>query len=126
MKKEVLSVKSIPRSVGPYSQVIGYCDLLFISGQVSCDVNTGEVIRGTVSEQTTVVMDIIRNTLEEVGSCMDKIIKISVHLSDRKYFSEMNEVYQKYFTDGYPARLCVSGVQLYDGLDVEIDVIASK
>ncbi|HWP80618.1 MAG TPA: Rid family detoxifying hydrolase [Candidatus Acidoferrum sp.] len=126
MKKEVIHAKSIPESVGPYSQVIGYCDLLFISGQVAVDMNTGEVVRGSVAEQTAIVMDIIKNTLEEVGSCMDKIIKCTVHLSDRKYFSEMNEVYRKYFTGDYPARLCVSGVQLYDGLDVEIDVIASK
>ena len=126
MKKEVIHAKSIPQSVGPYSQVVGYCDLLFISGQVATDVSTGEVIRGTVAEQTAVVMDIIKNTLEEVGSSMDKIIKCTVHLSDRKYFTEMNDVYKQYFSGGYPARLCVSGVQLYDGLDVEIDVIASK
>lgn len=124
MEKQVLACKTLPGAVGPYSQIVRYGDLLFISGQISADVKTGNVMRQDISGQTRTVMELIRSALEEAGSCMDKVVKCTVHLSDAKYFSEMNKVYASYFRNGYPARLCVSGVQLYDGVDVEIDVIA--
>jgi len=124
MKKQVLKNDKLPGAVGPYSQMVKYGDLLFISGQISADVRTGKVIVQDVAGQTGTIMEIIKSALEEVGSSMDKVVKCTVHLSDAKHFGEMNKIYAAYFPNGYPTRLCVSGVQLYDGVDVEIDVIA--
>ncbi len=124
MEKQVIETDKAPASVGPYSQVVRWDNLLFISGQISADVRTGEVIRQDVAGQTKTAMDIISNILSEAGSSMDKVLKCTVHLSDIRHFAEMNKVYASYFKHGYPARLAVSGVQLYDGVDVEIDVIA--
>lgn len=124
MEKQVLNSSVLPAAVGPYSQVVRYGDLIFLSGQISADAKTGEVIRQDVAGQTHTIMQLIRDALEEAGSGMDKVLKCVVHLSDAKHFGEMNGVYAQYFPGGFPARLCVSGVQLYDGLDVEIDVIA--
>ena len=116
--------EKLPGSVGPYSPMVRYGDLLFISGQISADVVTGKVISQDAAGQTRTIMEIIKSALEEAGSGMNKVGKCTIHLSDIKYFKEMNQVYALYFPNGYPARLCVSGVQLYDGVDVEIDVIA--
>ncbi len=124
MEKQIIGTTKLPAAVGPYSQLVRLGDLLFMSGQISADAATGEVIVQNVAGQTKTIMELIKSALEEAGSGMDKIVKCTVHLSDSKHFNEMNEVYKTYFPNGYPARLCVSGVQLYDGLDVEIDVIA--
>ena len=124
MEKQVLNSNILPAAVGPYSQIVRYGDLVFLSGQISADAKTGEVIRQDVAGQTHTIMQLIQSALEEVGSGMDRVLKCTVHLSDAKHFAEMNRVYAQYFLNGFPARLCVSGVQLYDGLDVEIDVIA--
>lgn len=124
MDKQILENTKLPYSVGPYSQMVRYGDFLFISGQISVDAITGEVIPQNVAGQTHTIMEIIKGALEEVGSNMDKVVKCTVHLSDANYFAEMNQVYATYFSNGYPARLCVSGVQLYNGVDVEIDAIA--
>lgn len=125
MKKEVLKTTQLPPAVGPYSQVVRAGDLLFISGQISADPVTGEVIVQDVEQQTHTIMQLIRAALEEQGSSMAQIVKCTVHLSDSKHFSDMNRAYASYFDEDYPARLTVSGVQLYDGVDVEIDVIAA-
>ena len=124
MKKQVIDTAKLPASVGPYAQLVRYGDFLFMSGQISADAATGDVIHQDVAGQTRTIMELIKGALEDAGSGMDKVVKCTVHLSDSKYFNEMNQVYKTYFPEGYPARLCVSGVQLYDGLDVEIDVIA--
>ncbi len=125
MEKQIVNSSKLPASVGPYSPMVRCGNLLFISGQISVDVATGKVIVQNVAEQTRTIMEIIKHALEETGSSMDKVIKCTVHLSDIKHFDQMNQVYASYFPNGYPARLCVSGVQLYDGVDVEIDVIAA-
>ncbi len=124
MKKKILNSATLPPAVGPYSQLVQYGNLLFLSGQISADAQTGAIIAQNVAGQTRTIMELIRKALEDAGSSMDQVIKCTVHLSDRKYFDEMNQVYQTYFPHGYPARLCVSGVTLYDNVDVEIDVIA--
>jgi len=124
MRKEILDTNKVPQPVGPYSQVVRYGNLIFISGQISVDFSTGAVIKQDIAGQTSTIMSIIKQTLEDVGSSIDKILKCSVHLSDASHFSAMNEVYATFFTNNYPARITVSGVQLYDGVDVEIDVIA--
>ena len=124
MEKQVVQTDKIPAAVGPYSQVVRWGDLVFISGQISADVRTGAVIRQDVAGQTRTILEIIDSALTEMGSSMDKVLKCTVHLSDIRHFGEMNRVYASFFKKGYPARLAVSGVQLYDGVDVEIDVIA--
>lgn len=124
MEKKILQTDEVPSPVGPYSQVVQYGNLIFISGQISADAVTGAVIKQDVAGQTRTIMKIIKQTLEDLGSNMDKVLKCSVHLSDSGHFSAMNEAYASFFSGNYPTRITVSGVQLYDGVDVEIDVIA--
>lgn len=126
MKKEVISTTKAPKPLGPYSNVIKYGDLIFMSGMTSEDSETGEVIHGSVALQTECIMKNIKAVLEDVGSSMDMVLKCTIHMTKPEYYSEMNEVYAKYFSEkaGYPARRTTFGSEIYDGLDIEIDVIA--
>lgn len=124
MRKIIVTDKA-PEAVGPYSQAVRYGNMLFLSGQVSINPDNGEPEKGTVKEQTKRALMNIKAVLEAAGSSLDKVLKCNVYLSDSSYFNEMNEVYRDFFHNGYPARLCVSGVDIYGGLAVEIDVFAA-
>ena len=112
MKKEILSSRHAEDSVAPYSQIVKYGDLIFISGQVA------EEGRGDVAKQTRIILERIGNMLADVGSDKSKIINCMIHLSDIKYFDEMNAVYAAYFEKEFPARICTSGAQLWGGLEI--------
>lgn len=118
MNKEILHSQFAEDSVAPYSQMVKYGDLIFISGQVA------EEARGNVTEQTRIILERIGNMLSNVGSDKSKVIKCMIHLSDIKYFDEMNQVYAAYFEKDFPARICTSGAQLWGGLEIEIEAIA--
>nr|MBQ8245248.1 reactive intermediate/imine deaminase [Oscillospiraceae bacterium] len=118
MNKEILHSKYAEDSVAPYSQMVKYGNLIFISGQVA------EEARGNVSEQTRIILERIGNMLSDIGSDKSKVIKCMIHLSDSKYFDEMNQVYAAYFRNDFPARICTSGAQLWGGLEIEIEAIA--
>lgn len=126
MKKEILTTTKAPAPVGPYSNVVKYGNMLFVSGMTSENAQTGEILHGSVAYQTENIMSNIKAILEDVGSGMDMVLKCSIHMTKADYFGEMNGVYAKYFNieDGYPARVTTFNSAIYDGLDVEIDVIA--
>ncbi len=123
--REIVTTHKAPEAVGPYSQAVRYGNMLFLSGQVSINPDSGEMEKGTVKEQTKRALMNINAVLEAAGSSIDKVLKCNVYLSDISYFDDMNQVYGDYFHSSYPARLCVSGVDIYGGLAVEIDVIAA-
>ena len=100
--------------------MVGYGDLIFISGQVA------EEAKGNPGEQTRIILERIGGMLRDVGSGREKILKCMIHLSDASCFQEMNQAYAAYFQGDYPARICTSGVQLWGGLEVEIEAIAGK
>ncbi|MDR1731246.1 MAG: Rid family detoxifying hydrolase [Synergistaceae bacterium] len=124
MEREIIETRKAPKPVGPYSHVVKYGNLIFVSGQISADLETGEIIVQDVAGQTRTALETIKNILEEIGSGMDKVLKCTIHLSDEKYFDEMNRVYSSFFEKGYPARITVFGAKLYAGIDIEIDAIA--
>ena len=125
MKKQVLLPKPGTVNNAPYSEIVKYGNLLFVSGQLSEDLETGEAIHADIATQTTNAMNNIKAKLEEVGSSMDEIIKVTIYLSKAELFADMNAAYKKFFSEGeMPARICTYGAQIYDGLDVEIECIA--
>lgn len=124
MEREIIQTNKAPKPVGPYSHAVKYGDLIFISGQISANIETGEPIIQDIAGQTRAAMNIIKDILEDAGSSMDKVIKCTIHLSDEKYFDEMNEVYATFFKNGFPTRITVFGAKLYSGIDIEIDAIA--
>lgn len=124
MEKVIVESENAPKAVGPYSQAVKYGQLIFLSGQIAQDINTGKLIKGTVEEQTEIILNSIKEILYEAESSLDKVLKCNVYLSNIDNFNSMNNIYKKFFENDFPARLTVSKVDIFGDLDVEIDVIA--
>lgn len=124
MNKEVIHTQNAPEAVGPYSQAIRSGDLLFCSGQVALDQSSGELVGGSVSDQTRRAMDNLQAVLEEAGATFDDVVKVTAYLTDLNDFQEFNAVYAQYFMDAPPARATVGVVSLPKGAQVEVECIA--
>ncbi|KZF24482.1 YjgF-like protein [Xylona heveae TC161] len=107
---------------GPYSQAILNGQTLYVSGQIPAN-SKGELVNGTIAEQTEQCCTNVAAILEEAGSHLDRVLKVNVFLDDMANFAEMNSVYEKWFT-GRPARSCVAVKTLPKGVPVEIECIA--
>jgi 2-iminobutanoate/2-iminopropanoate deaminase len=125
MKKAVQS-QYAPNPVGPYSQAIQQGPFLFCSGQVSIDPKTNEVLKGSVKEQTQLVMKNIEAVLAAGGMNFSHVVKTTIFLTDMNDFGSVNEVYSSYFKEPYPARSTVTVSALPKGVNVEIEVLAYK
>lgn len=123
--RRIIFTDKAPGPVGPYSQAVRHGGLVFASGQVAIDPVSGEVVDGGVAEQTDLVLKNLRAVLEAAGSGLDRVLKCNVYLADIGDFEAMNEVYKRYFTKDYPARLTVAVGSMFGGLAVEIDAIAA-
>jgi 2-iminobutanoate/2-iminopropanoate deaminase len=113
-----------PAAIGPYSQAIVVDGWVFCSGQIPLDPGTGELLKGSVAQQTELVLTNLRAVLEAAGSSLRHVVKTTVFLSDMKTFSEMNEVYASHFADHRPARAAVQAGALPKFCDVEIECVA--
>jgi 2-iminobutanoate/2-iminopropanoate deaminase len=98
--------------------------LLFLSGQIALDPGTGQLVEGTVAQQTERALENLKAVLEAGGSDLGRVLKTTVYLVDMGAFSEMNAVYGRYFAQAPPARSTVAVAALPRGAQVEIDAIA--
>lgn len=121
MKK--LSTDKAPAAIGPYSQAVITGNLLFSSGQIALDPETGVVVGETVEEQTEQVMKNLGAILEEAGLGYGDVVKTVCFLDDMGDFAKFNEIYGKYFKNK-PARSCVAVETLPKGVLCEVEVIA--
>jgi 2-iminobutanoate/2-iminopropanoate deaminase len=120
----MIQTNDAPAAIGPYSQAIRVDGWLFASGQIPIDPATGNLLGGSVAEQTAQVMRNLEAVLAAAGATLENVVKTTVFLSDMGRFAEMNEVYAEYFGDHRPARSTVQAAALPKYVDVEIDVIA--
>ena len=100
-------------------------NLLFCSGQIPLDAQTGELLKGSAAEQTKKVMENVRAVLEAAGTNFKHVIKCGIFLKNMDDFAAVNEVYASYFGEKPPARSCVEVSRLPKDVDVEIEVIAT-
>jgi len=124
MKTEIKTTKA-PQAIGPYSQAIEAQGFLFASGQIPLFVETGEVMQGTIEEQTHLVLDNIGEILWAKGLGYDSVVKTTVFLTDLADFAAVNGVYGTYFQEAAPARSCVQVAALPKGVKIEIEIIAA-
>ena len=122
--REVISTTAAPKAIGPYSQAIRAGGLIFVSGQVSIDPATQQVIAGNVAAQTERVLENLGAILQASGSSLAKVVRSTVFLKNMDDFIAMNEVYGRYFNSHPPARSTVEVARLPKDVLVEIDVIA--
>lgn len=120
---EVVYTKNAPDAIGPYSQAVKVNGLVFTSGQIAINPQTGNVETDTIEGQTEQVMQNLKNLLEASGSSLEKAVKTVCFLADMNDFAAFNEIYGKYFT-GKPARSCVAVKTLPKNVLCEVEVIA--
>lgn len=112
-------------SSAPLSQAIRHGDTVYVSGNVPIDPETDELVTGGVAAQTRQVLENVEAVLEGAGTSMDNVVRAGVFMTDMDAFGEMNEVYQEFMTEPYPARTAVKAEMASPDIDVEIDVIAA-
>ena len=122
--KDRVQTESAPQAIGPYSQAVKANGLVFASGQIPIDPDTGVVIEGSIAEQTERVLNNIKAVLEAAGSSLERVVKTTVFLADLSDFGEMNEAYGRFFAGVSPARSTVEVSRLPRDARVEIDAIA--
>lgn len=125
MKKEIRTEKA-PGAIGPYSQAVEAGGMIYTSGMIPINPETGELVAGGVEQQAEQAISNLKNLLEASGSSMDKVVKTVVFIKDMEDFSKINEVYAGYFTESYPARSCVQVARLPKDVAIEIEAIAEK
>ncbi len=123
--KEIISTENAPGAIGPYSQAIKTGGLVFCSGQIPIDPSTGNFVSDAIGEQTEQVLKNLRAVLEAAGTGLENVVKTTVFLLDMNDFSEMNEVYGRFFADNKPARATVQAARLPRDARVEIECIAT-
>ena len=119
----VVYTKNAPDAIGPYSQAVVTNGLVFTSGQIAINPESGAVEAQTITEQTEQVCKNIKAVLEAAGSSLENVVKTVCFLKDMGDFAAFNEVYGRYFT-GKPARSCVAVRELPKNVLVEIDTVA--
>lgn len=126
--KEIISTNKAPKAIGPYSQAVRIKaeDMLFCSGQIPIDPETGDVVKGGPAEQARRVMDNLKAVIEAAGFSMSDAIKTTIYLTDIAAFADVNKVYESYFTGDFPARVTVGVAALPKGVSVEIDCIVCR
>jgi 2-iminobutanoate/2-iminopropanoate deaminase len=140
LNKQIINTSNAPAPIGPYNQAIKVDNtdgsgqvMLFISGQVCIDPASGELRNKDLQEETHQVMHNLKAILQQAGMDFSNVVKTTIFLTDMNRFSEMNEVYGKYFEDnlpagkaGFPARETVQVSALPKFVNVEISMIAVK
>jgi 2-iminobutanoate/2-iminopropanoate deaminase len=122
--KRVVKTERAAITGGPYSQAIIHEGLVYVSGQGAISPETNKVRLGTIEEEGELTLYNLRSILEEAGSSLDKVLKITVFLLDLKDYDRFNAIYRAYFKSDLPARTCVQAGNLLFGTRVEIDAIA--
>lgn len=125
MGKQAVSSPKAPRAIGPYSAALRAGQLLFISGQIPIDPESGSMVDGDIGSQTRQVLRNIGALLEAGGLSPAHVVRTTVFLADMNDFAAMNEVYRAFFAEPYPARSTVQAARLPRDARIEIDVIAS-
>lgn len=125
--KEIIASRNAPAAIGPYSQAVqvsGSHSLLFLSGQIAIDPQTGTMVEGDIAVETKQVMTNLGNILRQVGASFDNLVKTTIYLVDLSDFDEVNRTYGSYFNDAPPARATVEVSRLPKNARVEIEGVA--
>ncbi len=120
---EYISTEKAPKAIGPYSQAVKVGNVLFTSGQIPLDPESGEIVGETIEEQTKRICENLKAVLSAAGATFENVVKTTCFLSDMADFGKFNEIYAEYFVSK-PARSCVAVKTLPKNVLAEIEVIA--
>ena len=123
---KIINTPNAPAAIGPYSQGVQCCNMVFVSGQLPFVPETGALLEGTVGEMTVHSMKNIEAILAEAGCTLKDVVKTTIFLKDLNDFAEVNAAYATFFPENPPARACVQVAKLPRDAKVEIEAIACK
>ena len=126
MEKQIINTTNAPAPIGPYNQAVKAGNMLFVSGQIALHAETNQLMLEDITTETHQVMHNLKNILAAAGMDFSDVLKTTIFITDMKNFSQINEVYGKYFSGYFPARETVEVAGLPKGVNVEISVIACK
>lgn len=126
MSKKIIFTTKAPAPIGPYSQAVMAGNMIFVSGQIAINPESGNLITGDIQQEARRVMLNIGEILKTAGMDYHNIIKTTIFLKDMNNFGAINEIYGHFFSDHYPARETVEVSRLPKDVNVEISVIALK
>lgn len=125
--KQIIYSEKAPNPVGPYNQAVMSGNTLYLSGQIAIDAQKGELINGSIQEETSQVLDNLSYVLEAANMSFDDVVKCSVFVADMKQYEQINKVYLSYFgEENAPARELVQVSALPKFVNIEISAIAVK
>ena len=123
--KNVIVTDKAPSAIGPYSQAIEVNGMVYTSGVIPVNPETGVVPDG-VEAQATQAFTNLTNLVEAAGTDMSKVVKTTVFIKEMDDFATINQIYAKFFKEPYPSRSCVEVARLPKDVLLEIEAIAIK
>ncbi len=125
--KKIIETSKAPAPVGPYNQAIEVNGLVFVSGQIALDPESGELITSSIQDETNKIFSNIIAILDEAALTLENVVKCTVFVKDINQYGDINAVYSQYFQeDTAPARELVEVSALPKGVNIEISVIAAR
>lgn len=121
-----ISTKNAPAAIGPYSQAIEVNGMIYTSGMIPINPQTGELVSGTVEEQAKQAFSNLKALVEAAGSSMDHVVKTVVFIKNMDDFAKINAIYETYFEKPYPARSCVEVARLPKDVALEVEAVVQK
>ena len=125
MIKEVINIKDAPEAIGTYSQGIRVGDLIYTSGQIPIDPQSGNLITGEIKMEIRQILANLDAILQGGGSSLKSAVKLTVYMTDLSYFSDVNEVFKECFSENPPARSTIQVSALPMGARIEIDAVGT-
>jgi 2-iminobutanoate/2-iminopropanoate deaminase len=119
--KRVVETDRAPAPIGPYSQAVVANGVLYCSGQVPLDPESGELVDGGIAEQARRCLESLDAVCREAGTRLEDAARIGIYLTDMSLFADLNDVYATYFTAPFPVRSTVGVAELPKGALVEMD-----
>ena len=123
--RETVTALNAPAAVGPYAQAIRAGGLLFCSGQIPLDPESGELVAGGAADQTRRCLENLGAVCGAAGTALSEAVRVTVYMTELDAFAEVNDVYATFFEGDPPARVPVGVAALPHGADVEIDAVVA-
>ena len=125
MERKTFVTEKAAVTGGPYSQAVIHGGLIYLSGQGAFDPQANQLRLGDISQEAEITLENIRIILEEAGSSLERVLKVTVYLQSMEDYQAFNQVYRRYFPQDPPARTCIAVAGLPFGMKVEMDLVAA-
>ena len=124
-EREIVDAPGAPQAIGPYSHAVRAGGLLFCSGQIPLDPQSGEIVGDSAAEQARRCLENLGAVCEAAGATLARAVRMTVYMTDLSAFAEVNEVYGSFFEQDPPARVAIGVAALPRGAQVEIDAVVA-